>query len=152
MLIKYIKSILWRAAKHLSYIEDARCLKVNSRLPMTVQRNFSYADTYGHVSVLFQADAQFMYHASHTLPHYAASKSDTTAVRLFFILSFNWKTEENLGNAVFGLKFKLRTPTTQGLVLIVINMYMRSACVTAVPHKRQIFSVNSEHPHNIWQN
>jgi len=28
-LIKYIKSVLWRVAKRLSYIEDARCLKVN---------------------------------------------------------------------------------------------------------------------------
>jgi len=28
MLIKYIKSVLWRVAKRLSYIEDARCLKV----------------------------------------------------------------------------------------------------------------------------
>jgi len=28
LLIKYIKSILWRVVKHLSYIEDARCLKV----------------------------------------------------------------------------------------------------------------------------
>jgi hypothetical protein len=28
-LIKYIKSVLWRAAKRLSYIEEARCLKVN---------------------------------------------------------------------------------------------------------------------------
>jgi len=25
---KYIKSVLWRVAKRLSYIEDARCLKV----------------------------------------------------------------------------------------------------------------------------
>ena len=30
LLIKYIKSVLWRVAKRLSYIEDARCLKVNS--------------------------------------------------------------------------------------------------------------------------
>jgi len=29
LLTKYIKSILWRVAKRLSYIEDARCLKVN---------------------------------------------------------------------------------------------------------------------------
>ena len=29
MLIKYIKSVLWRVAKRLSYIEEARCLKVN---------------------------------------------------------------------------------------------------------------------------
>ena len=27
-LIKYVKSVLWRVAKCLSYIEDARCLKV----------------------------------------------------------------------------------------------------------------------------
>jgi len=30
LLIKYIKSVFWRVAKRLSYIEDARCLKVNS--------------------------------------------------------------------------------------------------------------------------
>ena len=29
LLIKYIKSVLWRVVKHLSYIEGARCLKVN---------------------------------------------------------------------------------------------------------------------------
>ena len=28
LLIKYIKIVLWRVAKRLSYIEDARCLKV----------------------------------------------------------------------------------------------------------------------------
>ena len=30
LLIKYIKSVLWRVAKRLSYIEKARCLKVNN--------------------------------------------------------------------------------------------------------------------------
>ena len=30
LLIKYIKSVLWRVAKRLSYIEDARCLKANT--------------------------------------------------------------------------------------------------------------------------
>ena len=30
MLIKYIKSVLWRVAKRLSYIEEARCLKVKN--------------------------------------------------------------------------------------------------------------------------
>ena len=30
MLIKYIKSVVWRVAKLLSYIEDAQCLKVKS--------------------------------------------------------------------------------------------------------------------------
>jgi len=29
LLIKYIKSILWRVAKRLSYTEEAQCLKVN---------------------------------------------------------------------------------------------------------------------------
>ena len=29
LLIKYIKSVHWRVAKFLSYIEEARCLKVN---------------------------------------------------------------------------------------------------------------------------
>jgi hypothetical protein len=29
LLIKYIKSVLWRVEKRMSYIEDARCLKVN---------------------------------------------------------------------------------------------------------------------------
>ena len=28
LLIKYIKSVLWIVAKRLSFIEDARCLKV----------------------------------------------------------------------------------------------------------------------------
>ena len=29
LLIKYIKSVLWRVAKRLSYIEDAQCLNFN---------------------------------------------------------------------------------------------------------------------------
>jgi len=32
LLIKYIKSALWRVEKRLSYIEKARCLKVNKRI------------------------------------------------------------------------------------------------------------------------
>ena len=31
LLIKYIKSVLWRVAKRLSYTEDARCLQVNEK-------------------------------------------------------------------------------------------------------------------------
>jgi len=34
-LIKYIKSVIWRAAKRLSYIEEARCLKVNIKQKST---------------------------------------------------------------------------------------------------------------------
>ena len=33
MLIKYIKSVLWRVAKCLSYIEEVRCLKVKLQKP-----------------------------------------------------------------------------------------------------------------------
>ena len=29
VLIKYIQSVLWRVVKHLSYIKNAGCLKVN---------------------------------------------------------------------------------------------------------------------------
>ena len=39
LLIKYIKSVLWRVAKCLSYREDARCLKVNLLVP-TIWRWF----------------------------------------------------------------------------------------------------------------
>ena len=44
LLIKYIKSVLWRVAKRLSYIEDARCLKVKNQelviwLPATFQND-----------------------------------------------------------------------------------------------------------------
>jgi len=35
LLIKYIKSVLWRVAKCLSYIEEARCLKVKNDLSYT---------------------------------------------------------------------------------------------------------------------
>jgi len=34
LLIKYIKSVRWRVAKRLSYIQDARCLKVKSDNPL----------------------------------------------------------------------------------------------------------------------
>ena len=38
LLIKYVKSVLWRAAKCLSYIEDARCLKVNKLVKVPATR------------------------------------------------------------------------------------------------------------------
>ena len=43
LLIKYIKSVLWRVAKRLSYIEDAWCLKVNvSLLPVMLRHSNVY--------------------------------------------------------------------------------------------------------------
>jgi len=40
LLIKYIKSVLWRVVKRLSYIEDARCLKVKEWLNCSVNKSF----------------------------------------------------------------------------------------------------------------
>ena len=41
LLIKYIKSVLWGVAKRLSYIEDARCLKVNISCQTAISVAFS---------------------------------------------------------------------------------------------------------------
>jgi len=35
LLIKYIKSVLWRVSKCLSYTEEARCLKVKEKFVAT---------------------------------------------------------------------------------------------------------------------
>ena len=44
LLIKYIKIVPWRAAKRLSYIKDARCLKVNEH-PSGGSRDVAYGRT-----------------------------------------------------------------------------------------------------------
>jgi len=46
LLIKYIKTVLWRAAKRLSFIEDAWCLKVKHYHCNTTRR---VAETVNHV-------------------------------------------------------------------------------------------------------
>ena len=45
LLIKYIKSVLWRVAKRLSYIEYARCLKFN-RVTITPSSSLSSSSSY----------------------------------------------------------------------------------------------------------
>ena len=51
-MIKYIKSVLWRVAKRLSYIQNARCLKVNIKLELNfVKRKpvqYIQACVFGH--------------------------------------------------------------------------------------------------------
>jgi len=47
LLIKYIKSVLWRVVKRLSYIEDAWYLKVNVR--KSFLQHFSTKDILLHV-------------------------------------------------------------------------------------------------------
>ena len=42
LFIKYIKSVLWRVAKRLSYIEDAWCLKVNRDTDGSLRRYETY--------------------------------------------------------------------------------------------------------------
>ena len=52
LLIKYIKSVLWRVAKRLSYIEDARWLKVKECSPNQYRRGKTPSITHSeYVSV-----------------------------------------------------------------------------------------------------
>jgi len=44
LLIKYTKSVLWRVAKCLSYIEEARCLKVKLSNYGPFNKNTVYMD------------------------------------------------------------------------------------------------------------
>ena len=53
LLIKYIKSVLWRVAKRLSYIEDARCLKVKRNLMLCLLCVVIYPYNRNHQHVLF---------------------------------------------------------------------------------------------------
>jgi len=46
LLIEYIKSVLWRVAKRLSYTEDARCLKVNDSTSSDDGRRLIPTDAY----------------------------------------------------------------------------------------------------------
>ena len=49
LLIKYIKSVLWRAAKRLSYTEDARCLKVNGLYSNPVQTEMPHHKSFAQM-------------------------------------------------------------------------------------------------------
>ena len=51
LLIKYIKSVLWRVAKCLSYIEEARCLKVK---PVTIKKCSSIFPTWRHFKTHYE--------------------------------------------------------------------------------------------------
>jgi len=48
LLIKYIKNVLWRVAKRLSYIEDARCLKVNMHVIIDKFQGLLSSKLYGN--------------------------------------------------------------------------------------------------------
>jgi len=56
LLIKYIKSDIWRVAKRLSYIEEARCLKVNIVLQLSVK------ETETHLVVKYEFGSDILSH------------------------------------------------------------------------------------------
>jgi len=51
LLIKYIKSVLWRVAKCLYYIEEARCLKVNIQKRLNFLGMFDYVTFYNRSAI-----------------------------------------------------------------------------------------------------
>jgi len=53
LLIKYIKSVLWSVAKCLSYIEEARCLKVNYSIHGACLRMVLLTDVYSNLTSLW---------------------------------------------------------------------------------------------------
>ena len=56
LLIKYIKTVLWRIAKYLSYKEEARCVKVNRKLVVqtfALRVSDAYLDRYSITSINF---------------------------------------------------------------------------------------------------
>jgi hypothetical protein len=59
LLIKYIKSILWRVAKRLSYIEDARCLKVRPKLLHPLQNSPSVVPVLSQINPVHVLQAGF---------------------------------------------------------------------------------------------
>ena len=52
LLIKYIKSMLWRIAKCLSYIEEVWCLKVNYAIHGACLRMVLLMDVYRNLTSL----------------------------------------------------------------------------------------------------
>jgi len=58
-LIKYIKNVLWRAAKRLSYIEDARCLKVNNIIDCLTYAHYTECSVVPHLTL--SGDGQYLH-------------------------------------------------------------------------------------------
>jgi len=86
LLIKYIKSVLWRVAKCLSYIEEARCLKVNS---VHCHQNLIFFPTqnqnYFLTPFLFKAFFKLSYPLRLNLPNYLFYVRVPSVVVWFYI-------------------------------------------------------------------
>ena len=55
LLIKYIKSVLWRVEERLSYTEDAWCLKVNMNHSVSKQQEYLLSNIQEIITVLVSA-------------------------------------------------------------------------------------------------
>jgi len=54
-----MKSVLWRVAKRLSYIEDARCLKVKYLTTLPSQLRVAYYETFTRPYIQFLPTQKF---------------------------------------------------------------------------------------------
>ena len=81
LLIKYIKSVLWGVAKRLSYIEDARCLKVNLFKSALHVSGDKFAHPQGHFVTIYS----LWYNAPTLLPTGA-----TVEMELKFHSLYHW--------------------------------------------------------------
>ena len=78
-MIKYIKSVLWRVAKRLSYTEEARCLKVNGR--KVSEKYESQAQIPGTSAVrTLQADTVTVMHVMYACYQVSAAEQRRTAL------------------------------------------------------------------------
>ena len=113
LLIKYIKSFLWRVAKGLSFIEDARCLKVKSclvvRIKLLISVNIWVNSNIFKVHTLFYAKG-FMSWCEVILYSWFL-QNEVYLATSFSSISLNgaWQRKEKKAFLVFGLARRLRT-------------------------------------------
>ena len=89
-MIKYIKSVLWRIAKCLSYIEEARCLKVKRTMCKSSVR-LSSRCTYCILNFLLLLFA--MTRVSESFTHKGASHKATILGLHYIIFTFSQKLQ-----------------------------------------------------------
>jgi len=88
LLIKYIKSVLWRVAKRLSYKQDAWCLKVNVIIPTMSKGEYLQC-----LTVSFLRSQQF--HSYSKLPEFYEDRVFTTVSQLPTACTFLEQAQSN---------------------------------------------------------
>ena len=89
LLIKYIKSVFWRVAKCLSYIEEARCLKVKTKT-YRISTNKNHTVTYVSIRIrmsVFTEKNKWEYSASSA----SSQCIDWYIINAIKISENNWK-------------------------------------------------------------